>query len=68
MNKGKVKWWNDAKGYGFLTEEGRDTDIFVHYINLLDEGFKTLAEDQEVEFDLYEGAKGLEARNVRKVK
>lgn len=60
---GKVKWWNDAMGYGFVvTPDGRD--VFVHFTNIKMEGFKTLKYEQEVEFDLYQGPKGLEARNV----
>lgn len=66
MAKGKVKWFNDSKGYGFLMTETQD-NIFVHYSSITGDGFKTLSEDQEVEFDIYEGAKGLEAKNVKKV-
>ena len=63
MPSGKVKWFNDAKGYGFIeTSEGKD--IFVHYSAILKEGFKTLAEGQEVTFDIVEGAKGPQAANV----
>lgn len=64
---GKVKWFNDSKGYGFISA-GEHEDIFVHYSSITSEGFKTLSEDQEVEFDLYDGAKGKEAKNVKKVK
>lgn len=62
---GIVKWFNDAKGYGFISSKNKD-NIFVHYTNITIDGFKTLCEDQVVEFDLYEGPKGLEAKNVRK--
>lgn len=62
--QGKVRWWNDAKGYGFISTE--DKDVFVHYTAITGDGFKTLKEDQSVEFDLYEGPKGLTALNVKK--
>ena len=63
MPLGKVKWFNDAKGYGFIeTNEGKD--IFVHYSAIQKDGFKTLAEGQEVTFDIVEGAKGPQAANV----
>jgi CspA family cold shock protein len=63
MLNGKVKWFNDAKGYGFIeTSEGKD--IFVHYSAIQKEGFKTLSEGQAVEFDIVEGAKGPQAANV----
>ena len=64
MTKGTVKWFNESKGYGFITcEDG--TDVFVHYSNIQCEGFKTLMEDQEVEFDVVAGNKGNHADNVR---
>lgn len=63
MQSGKVKWFNDAKGYGFIeTNEGKD--IFVHYSAIQKEGFKTLAEGQEVSFEVVDGAKGPQAANV----
>ena len=63
MAIGKVKWFNDAKGYGFIeTTEGKD--IFVHYSAIVKDGFKTLAEGQEVTFEIVEGAKGPQASNV----
>ena len=62
---GHVKWFNDIKGFGFITQEGGD-DVFVHYSAISGEGFKTLIEGQAVEFDLREGPKGLQAANVQK--
>ena len=66
MLVGKVKWFNNEKGYGFIVKENYD-DIFVHYSAILDEGYKTLAEGQLVEFDLIHGQKGLQAQNVCKL-
>lgn len=60
----KVKWFNDAKGYGFL-DNGESEDIFVHYSAIEREGFKTLAQNQLVEFDLVETNKGYQAINVK---
>ena len=65
--KGKVKWFNDAKGFGFLTPEGSDRDCFVHHTAIQGEGFKSLTEGESVEFDLVQGAKGPAAENVAKV-
>ena len=62
---GRVKWFNDAKGYGFIARD-QGPDVFVHYTSIQGEGFKSLAEGQQVEFDLLEGPKGLQAANVRK--
>jgi CspA family cold shock protein len=65
-NTGKVKWFNDSKGYGFIKQnEGRD--IFVHYSEIQGDGFRTLAEGETVEFELREGPKGLEATKVERV-
>ena len=61
MNKGTVKFFNDAKGFGFITEEGSNKEHFVHFSGLIDE----VREGEEVEFDLQEGRKGLNAGNVR---
>lgn len=63
---GRVKWFNDSKGYGFIEQEG-GRDIFVHYTAIQGEGFKSLAEGQKVEFEIIEGAKGPQATQVVKV-
>jgi CspA family cold shock protein len=63
---GKVKWFDDSKGYGFIENE-RGKDFFVHYTQILGEGFKTLSPGQEVEFDGYETDLGLEAKGVKKI-
>lgn len=65
MATGKVKWFNDAKGYGFIARED-GPDVFVHHTAILAEGFRSLSEGQVVEFDITEGPKGLQAANVRK--
>ena len=62
---GKVKWFSPEKGYGFIAREGGD-DVFVHFSAIQDEGFKTLNEGQDVEFELVEGARGPQAANVIK--
>ena len=61
---GTVKWFNDAKGFGFITPDGGAKDCFVHHSAIQAEGFKTLAEGAKVEFEVREGAKGPEAVNV----
>jgi len=63
MSDGKVKWFNPRKGYGFI-DAGDGRDIFVHYASISGEGYKTLAEGDEVSFDIVEGEKGLRAENV----
>jgi CspA family cold shock protein len=63
---GKVKWFNDAKGFGFITRES-GPDVFVHHTAIEGAGFRSLAEDQEVEFEVVQGAKGLQAQNVVKL-
>ncbi len=63
MNRGTVKWFNNQKGYGFISDE-TGNDVFVHYSSLNMEGFKTLEEGQAVEFEISEGAKGPQATNV----
>jgi len=62
---GRVKWFNDSKGYGFIEQEG-GRDIFVHYTAIEGEGFKSLAEGQKVEFEIIEGTKGPQATKVAK--
>lgn len=64
MALGKVKWFNDSKGFGFIERREGD-DIFVHYTAIRADGHKTLSQGQEVEFDIYDGQKGPEAQNVR---
>ena len=64
--KGTVKWFNDAKGYGFIQTEGTSDDIFVHYSAIQGDGFKTLSEGQMVDFELVTGPKGPQAFNVMK--
>ena len=66
MARGKVKWFNDAKGYGFIEQEGGE-DVFVHFSAIESSGFRSLAEGDAVEFDIVEGPKGLQAANVKKV-
>jgi CspA family cold shock protein len=66
MPTGKVKWFNDAKGYGFIEREDGE-DVFVHFTAIQSDGFKTLAEGQEVEFEVLNGQKGPQAANVLKV-
>jgi CspA family cold shock protein len=64
--KGKVKWFNEAKGFGFITSED-GADVFVHYTAIQDNGFKSLSEGQAVSFDIVDGPKGPKAANVVKL-
>jgi len=66
MARGTVKWFNEAKGFGFITQEGGE-DVFVHSSAFQSEGFKTLAEGEKLEFDVTRGPKGLQASNVRRI-
>ena len=63
---GKVKWFNEAKGFGFIQQDG-GSDVFVHYSNIMGKGFRTLKENDDVEFEVNEGPKGLQAVNVERV-
>ena len=65
---GTVKWFNDAKGFGFITPENGDKDCFVHHTAIKADGFRSLSEGERVEFDIVQGAKGPAAENVVKVK
>lgn len=66
MNSGTVKWFNEAKGFGFIAQENGE-DVFVHYSSIEGDGFKSLADGDRVEFAVAQGPKGLSAKNVRKV-
>ena len=66
MATGVVKWFNNAKGYGFVTPDEGEQDIFVHFSAITMEGYRTLKEGQRVEFDVEEGPKGLHAQNLRR--
>ena len=65
MSKGKVKWFNERKGFGFITPDEGGEDLFVHHTNISGEGFRTLRDGQDVEYESAEGRKGPEAVNVR---
>jgi CspA family cold shock protein len=66
MGRGKVKWFNNQKGYGFITDED-GKDVFVHHTAISGDGYRTLEEGQEVEFDTVQSPKGVQAQNVKKV-
>lgn len=67
MTKGTVKWFNESKGFGFISREDGAGDVFVHYGDIQDQGFKSLAEGQAVSFDVVDGPKGPKATNVVKL-
>jgi len=66
VSTGTVKWFNEAKGFGFISQEGGE-DVFVHFSAIEGDGFKTLADGDRVQFEVTRGAKGLAAANVRKI-
>ncbi|WP_248804296.1 cold shock domain-containing protein CspD [Pseudomonas sp. MWU13-2100] len=67
MLSGKVKWFNNAKGYGFIIEEGKSEDLFAHYSAIQMDGYKTLKAGQAVSFEIIQGPKGLHAVNIRQL-
>jgi cold shock protein len=67
MAQGKVKWFNDTKGFGFIEQEGGE-DVFAHFSAIQGDGFKSLAEGDSVSFDIVQGPKGLQAANINKTK
>ncbi len=67
MSKGVVKWFNERRGFGFITDPQVKSDIFVHYSVIQTEGFKTLEEGEEVEYELFNDSKGAKAKNVTRV-
>ncbi len=66
-SQGTVKWFNEGKGFGFIAQDGGSTELFVHFSEIRGQGFKTLAENQRVQFDVKQGPKGLQAANVQAI-
>ena len=64
-SQGTVKWFNEGKGFGFIAEDGGEKELFVHFSEIQSRGFKTLSENQRVQFDVKQGPKGLQAANVQ---
>lgn len=67
MVQGTVKWFNDSKGYGFIMQDNGGPDVFVHHSSIQGDGYKSLAEGDQVEFEITEGPKGLQASDCRKI-
>jgi CspA family cold shock protein len=67
MASGTVKWFNDAKGFGFITQDGGGEDVFCHHTAIVADGFRSLQEGQRVEFEVKKGPKGLQAANVKAI-
>ena len=67
MAQGTVKWFNGEKGFGFIEQDGGDADVFVHYLAIAAEGYRSLDENQRVEFEVTQGKKGSQAENVRPI-
>ncbi|KUJ65024.1 cold-shock protein [Streptomyces albus subsp. albus] len=65
MPQGTVKWFNAEKGYGFIAQDGDGPDVFVHYSSIAGTGYRSLADDQQVEFEIVQGRKGPQAEQVR---
>jgi CspA family cold shock protein len=65
MSTGKVKWFNETKGFGFITPDNGGEDLFAHYSQIMSSGFKTLQEGQEVRFEVTQGMKGKQASNIQ---
>ena len=67
MKKGTIKWYNESKGFGFITPDGGGDDLFAHFSAIVDSGYKSLKENDRVSFDVTDGPKGKQASNIQKV-